>query len=77
MAISNIIWKRLKNPGCAIEIAAREVSYILDKFKKGNPALGNAWAKALLKAPPEGIDRNNIYSNLKTETTSDDPDEHQ
>ena len=76
-AIRNLMWRRLVNPDTAIEIAAREVAYILNKFQKGRPELDSAWAKALLKNPSEGIDRNNIYANLKTEKTVTDPIEHQ
>jgi hypothetical protein len=75
--IGNKIWERLVNPKTGIEIAAREISYILDQFKKGSSALNGSWAKALLKNPSEGIDKNDIYSNLKTGIETSDPLEQQ
>jgi len=59
------VWKRLVAPEPSIEIAAREISLILDKLKKGSPALKNPWARALLANPDEGIDRSNVLANLR------------
>lgn len=76
--VNNKIYERLITPEPSIELAAREIAYLLDMFKKGSSILNNPWAKALLKNPAEGIDRNNIYANLKVlPTPSADPDEQQ
>ncbi len=66
------IWERLNNPESAIELAAREIVYLLNMLKKGSPYTKNPWARQLLKDPEEGIDLNNIYANLKIDKLQED-----
>ncbi len=64
-----LIWERLVNPESGIELAAREIAYLLNMLKKGSPYTKNPWALSLLKNPEEGIDIDDIYANLKMGAT--------
>ena len=66
------IWERLNNPESAIELAAREIVYLLKMLEKGSPYTKNPWARQLLKDAEEGIDLNNIYANLKIDKLQED-----
>lgn len=46
-------------------------------LEPGQPALNNPWAQSLLRNPSQGIDRNDIYANLKVARESTDPVEQQ
>lgn len=71
-SINQLIWERLNNPESAIELAAREIEYLLKMLRKGSPYTKNPWAQSLLKDPEEGIDLNNIYANLKIDKLLED-----
>lgn len=62
---NKLILQRIRNPESGIELAAREISFLLDMLKEGSVYANNPWAGSLLKDPSAGIDRDNIYSNLK------------
>ncbi len=68
---NDLIWERLVNPESAIEIAAREISYLLNLLNEESPYRRNPWARALLKDPEQGIDRNDLYENLKINPDAD------
>ena len=71
------IWRRLLKPKSAIEIAAREIDYLLKLLEPGSPAASNPWAASMLIDPAKGIDRNDIYGNLKVLGNPTDPIERQ
>lgn len=71
------IYQRLLDPEAGIELAAREISYLLKLLAPGKPALNNPWVQSLLIDPSQGIDRNNFYSNLKVAVDTSDPVERQ
>ncbi len=62
---NKLILQRIVNPESGIELAAREISYLLNMLKKGSAYLNNPWPASLLINPAEGIDPSNIYANLK------------
>ncbi len=74
---NRMVWERLVNPESGIELAAREISYLLNMLKKGSPYAENPWGQSLLKNPEEGIDMNNIYANLKVSDSQNNPRKQQ
>ena len=64
-SVNEALWQRLNTPEASIEFGAREVSYLLDRLKTGSPALNNPWAKALLVDPAAGVDKDDIFANLR------------
>lgn len=60
-AIERLTWLKLTQPAIAVEAAAREISWILDR---ANENLGHVWPRSLLRGP---IDRRDPYATVRME----------
>ena len=76
-SVDEEIYHRLLTPEGGIELAARELDFLLKMLEPGQPALNNPWAQSLLKDPSAGIDRDDIYGNLKVARQSSDAEQQQ
>jgi len=64
-----VVWEKLNEPKYAIEAAAREIDFALNRI---NSNLDKTWGSYFLEGP---IDRNDIYANIKVQRPNEtDPD---
>lgn len=68
--VGSLIWQRLVNGKASIELAAREIAWLLDRLAPGSQAARNPFAASLLKDPAKGIDRDSPFDNLRVDPKS-------
>ena len=71
--LNKFICERIQRFESGIEIAAREIAYLLKLLQRGSKLCQNPWPSSLLTNPQQGIDLGSIYENLKIDPEAPKP----